>query len=162
MHSKINRFNTAARHELWHQHLIHPGERCMKEIHKYVDGIGGLLKGNCFYRCAAYLQGKSKKKYCVPSKISKHSRKRNKKPKNIPSPPPEPINNDDNDIIIKNAIPGQFSHIDFGFVRGSKYTIKQETGNTITSKDGYTSYFIIFDRATRYTRIFLTKERNHL
>ena len=40
-----------------------------------------------------------------------------------------------------------------------KYTIKQETGHTITSKDGYNSYLIIVDRATRYTWIFLTKTK---
>ena len=158
IHPKINRLHSAARHELWHQRLIHPGERCMTEIHKHVDGIDMPLKGNCFYRCAACLQGKPKKKNRGPSSSLKHARKRNKQARNIPSPPPEPINDND-DIIIKNAIPGQYFHMDFGFVRGSKYTIKQETGHTITSKDGYNSYLVIVDRATRYTWIFLTKTK---
>ena len=59
------------------------------------------------------------------------------------------------DITIPNASTGQHFHMDFGFVRGSAYTIKQEEGPTVTSKDGYNSYLIIIDRATRYTWIFL-------
>ena len=49
--------------------------------------------------------------------------------------------------------------MDFGFVRGTNFTLKQEDGPTITSKDGYNSYLIIVDRATRYTWIFLTKTK---
>ena len=50
--------------------------------------------------------------------------------------------------------------MDFGFVQGSTYTIKQEDGPTITSKDGYNSYLVIVDRSTRYTWIFLTKSKH--
>ena len=51
---------------------------------------------------------------------------------------------------------GQNFHMDFGFVRGSEFQIKQEHRPTITSIDGFNSYLIIVDRVTRYTRIFLT------
>ena len=49
--------------------------------------------------------------------------------------------------------------MDFGFVRGSSYTIKQEDGPTITSKEGYNSYLLIIDRATRYMWVFLTSSK---
>ena len=50
--------------------------------------------------------------------------------------------------------------MDFGFIRGSQYTIKTEEGPTITSKDGYNSYLLIIDRATRYTWVFLSKSKH--
>ena len=50
--------------------------------------------------------------------------------------------------------------MDFGFVRGSNYTVKDEHGPTITSKDGYNSYLLVIDRASRYAWIFLTKSKH--
>ena len=70
--------------------------------------------------------------------------------------PPDEID----DIFIPDALPGQHFHMDFGFVRGSTYTIKQEDGPTITSKDGYNSYLLIIDRATRYMWVFLTTSKH--
>ena len=46
--------------------------------------------------------------------------------------------------------------MNFGFVRGSEYKIKQEHRLTTTSKDGFNSYLIIVDQVTRYTWILLT------
>ena len=43
-----------------------------------------------------------------------------------------------NDIECTKGEPGQHFHMDFGFVRGSDYTIKSED-KTITSIDGYNS-----------------------
>ena len=65
-------------------------------------------------------------------------------------------NDTEDEIRIPNSTPGQHFHMDFGFVRGSQYSIKQEDNPTITSKDGYNSYLIIVDQASRYTWIFLT------
>ena len=98
------------------------------------------------------MQGKPRKRNKGPSTSIKHKRKRTKKHKlkdNIPRPfplPPEPTN----DVCIPTALPGQLFHMHFGFVCGSTYTIKQEDGH---------SYLIIVDRATRYTSIFLTKNK---
>ena len=49
--------------------------------------------------------------------------------------------------------------MDFGFVRGSEYKLKNETGSSITSIDGFNSYLIIVDRVTRYMWIFLTTSK---
>ena len=58
------------------------------------------------------------------------------------------------DIFVPNALPGQYFHMDFAFVRGSRFKEIKE-GKTITSIDGFNSYLIIIDRSTRYTWIFL-------
>ena len=64
---------------------------------------------------------------------------------------------DDNKITGES---GQHFHMDFGFVRGSEYKVKNETGPTITSIDGFNSYLIIVDRVTRYIWIFLTTSKS--
>ena len=48
--------------------------------------------------------------------------------------------------------------MDFGFVRGSQFKEIRE-GKTITSIDGFNSYLIIIDHATRYTWIFLQSSK---
>ena len=62
-------------------------------------------------------------------------------------------------MYIPKLLPGQHFHMDFSFVLGSKYTIKQEDGPTATSKDGYNSYLLVIDRASRYTWIFLSNNK---
>jgi len=47
--------------------------------------------------------------------------------------------------------------MDMGFVRGTKYSHKSETGHLITSLDGFNSYLIIVDKATRYLWVFLSR-----
>ena len=162
IHPVINRMNKTAQHEIWHQRLIHPGERCMETIHKHVDGIDEPLHGNCFYRCAACMHGKPRKnKRGVPTHL-KHKRKKFKSSKHKPHPSSD-VDSDcpSSDILyLPDASPGQHFHMDFGFVRGSQYTIKQEDGPTITSKDGYNSYLLVIDRASRYTWIFLSQSKH--
>jgi hypothetical protein len=57
--------------------------------------------------------------------------------------------------------PGQHFHVDFGFMKGSGYCRKDEEGRTITSIDGFRSYFLIIDKKTRYVWVYLTKAKNH-
>ena len=97
----------------------------MHEIHKHGEGINGPLKGNCFYRCAACMQSNPKKMNRGPSESQKHKRSRTKKKfkntQNLQPDSPSDDIDDLDDIYIKNATPGQFFHMDFGFVRGSNY-----------------------------------------
>jgi hypothetical protein len=44
-------------------------------------------------------------------------------------------------------------------MKGSGYCKKDEEGRTITSIDGFQSYFLIIDRKTRYVWVFLTKTK---
>ena len=71
--------------------------------------------------------------------------------------PDDPDNTVEEDLT--NAQTGQHFHMDFGFVRGSGYRIKQEKAPNITSVDGFNSYFIIVDRVTIYIWIILTASK---
>jgi malate synthase len=55
--------------------------------------------------------------------------------------------------------PGQRFHMDMDFVRGTKYAQRDINGNLVTSIDGYNSYLLIVDRATRYTWVFLARTK---
>jgi hypothetical protein len=55
---------------------------------------------------------------------------------------------------------GQHFTIDFGFMKGSDYVQQDKEGRTITSIDGFRSYCLIIDQASRYTWVFLTKTKH--
>jgi hypothetical protein len=59
--------------------------------------------------------------------------------------------------MLHSDAPGTRFHMDMGFVRGSNFSHKHEDGHLVTSLDGYNSYLLIIDRATRYTWVFLSK-----
>ena len=86
-----------------------------------------------------------------PLHSSKHKRKRSSKHKQKHDTPTASLNDELDGMHVSNSRPGQIFHMDLGFVRGSNYILMQEEGPTITSKDGFNSYFIIVDRATCYT-----------
>ena len=60
----------------------------------------------------------------------------------------------------KKIHPGQHLHMDFGFVRGSAFSQRDELGRLITSIDGFRSYLIIVDCATRFKWIFHTTTKH--
>lgn len=86
----------------------------MDTIHNHVKGIDRPLRRNPFYNCAS----------CIPNKISKRGigkkHNRGRRNKNM---------TDNHNIYVDNdnkieGEPGKHFHMDFGFVRGSKYRIK--------------------------------------
>jgi len=110
----------------------------MSELHKYLDDVPPL-KGNQFYKCASCMHAKSKQRsYSTPSTAIKGVHQ---------------------DTTSETTVPGQNFYMDFGFMRGSGYCSKDEEGRTITSIDGYRSYLIVLDKATRYLWVFLTKTK---
>ena len=148
----INRLTDAQAYQLWHERLCHPGKTCMSCIHHHVKGIP-QLRGNAFWRCPS----------CMASKLSikqPHRKSSLRKPataKDIKLKwADEEHEKLEDDIYMPHALPGQHYHMDFGFVRGRGYMEKTKEGRTITSMDGYNSYLLIIDRATRYTWTFLT------
>jgi hypothetical protein len=44
-----------------------------------------------------------------------------------------------------NMPPGTFFQMDMGYVRGTKYRVKDTDGNIVTSLDGYNSYLLVVD-----------------
>ena len=132
----VKKLSTGAAYELWHNRLGHPGKNIMKTIHKHVIGVPHL-KANKFYSCAACMSSKLRKTHIGPTKMTR-----------------------------KEATPkdecesGQHLHADFGFVRGSDWSKKDNDGKLVTSIDGYRSYCLVIDRATRYIWIILTKTKS--
>ena len=132
----VKMLTNGASYELWHNRLGHPGDTIMSKVHNHVNGIPKLKK-NKFYSCAACMSAKFKKSHIGPSKsIHKEA---------TASTPCEP---------------GQHLHVDFGFVRGSDWSKKDSDGKLVTSMDGYRSYCLVIDRATRYIWILLTKMKS--
>jgi deoxyuridine 5'-triphosphate nucleotidohydrolase len=152
---KINRISNAAKYELWHQRLCHPGISTMESIHKHVIGIP-KLKGNSFYRCPSCMSGKLCNKRSIGKSPITKTIGSTKPPSQATV---ETTKNEEDTIYIPNALPGQHFHMDFGFVRGSDFNYKNDEGKTLTSKDGKKAYLAIIDRSTRYTWIFLTDSK---
>ena len=150
---KINRMlNNSANYELWHQRLIHPGMNTMDNMHKHAIGIP-KLKGNAFYACPS----------CMPEKLSIKRKFRNNKTKSKRSQQAteqvqQIVENDEEDLLLAAAKPGQHFHMDFGFVRGSEFSHKHGD-KTITSIDNKNAYLIVVDRATRYQWTFTTDNK---
>jgi hypothetical protein len=139
----IHRLTTAGYYELIHARLGHPGECIMQNIHHHVDGITKMTKPP-FHKCKTCMLTKATK--CAIPNTSKSTR--------VSS-----INTSQPHTITPTCLPGQRYHIDMGFVRGSSYCTKDKNGHLITSLDGYNSYLVIVDRASRYTWVFLSKHK---
>lgn len=143
----VNRLNATGIYELQHARLGHPGTSVMTSIHKHVVGIPKLSVPPLF-RCDTCLRTKATKRAALVNMQTTRG--------NILSEtPPQAIE----PIATTTAVPGAHFHMDMGFVRGTGYSTTTTEGKLITSLDGYNSYVIIVDRATRYTWIILTKAK---
>jgi hypothetical protein len=120
---RINKLGNAARYELWHQRTAHAGQSVLDILHKHAKGVP-RLHGNAFYKCPSCMSGKLSTKRAIGKNTSKK--------KKIPLSTPE---DNDDDIHLPEAQPGQHFHMDLGFVRGSDYNYKTERGTTVTSID---------------------------
>ena len=141
----VRSLSNRASYELWHHRLGHPSKHIMENIHKYADGVPRLRHNN-LWECSSCAQGKLKKSHIGVSP-KPHQHVMPLKPP--PHPPP----------IERHLSPGQALHTDYGFVRGSGWKAKDDHGKTITSLDGYRSYLLIVDKATRYKWIFLSRTK---
>ena len=153
--SHVKALNSAAQYELWHQRTAHAGSRCLSILHNHVKGVP-KLRGNSFYRCPSCMSGKLCTKVPIGKLSKPMKRKQDGDMKSIES------HNIDEDYLGEKTVgmPGQHFHMDFGFVRGSDYKKKNDTGQTITSIDGKRSYLLIIDRCTRFIWIFLTTTKH--
>jgi hypothetical protein len=131
----VRTLTNGAAYELWHNRLGHPGETIMSRIHEHVIGVPKLKK-NKFYSCAACMSAKFKKVHIGPTKTMTKTA-----------------------TDKTESEPGQHLHLDFGFVCGSDWAKKDNDGKLVTSMDGFRSYCLIIDRATRYIWIVLTKRK---
>ena len=133
----IRKLSSQSEFELWHQRMGHPNTTVLQKMHKYARGIP-QLKEPAFYKCQS----------CSLCKIRKDTTTRTRGTIAPTIKPTEKLH------------PGQHLHMDFGFLRGSAFSAKNKDGQLITSIDGFRSYLIVVDRATRYKWIFLTTTRH--
>jgi len=130
-------------YELYHARLGHPGQKVMSMVHHRVEGIPKLTRPPLF-QCQA----------CMLAKVTKravHAQNQKDTSRSHKDSAAQPIKENE------RLAPGTHFHMDMGFVRGSKYRTKDEDGQMVTSLDGYNSYLLIIDRATRYMWVFLSK-----
>ena len=133
----VNSLNSTALYHLWHHRLGHPCDKILQEAHKNCEGIPKLHSPS-FFNCSVCNSSKFRKRHIGQTKrINK------------------PISNNEGEQIEV----GQHLHVDFGFVRGSDYSKTDKDGRLITSKDGYRSYCLVIDRASRYITVILTKTK---
>jgi deoxyuridine 5'-triphosphate nucleotidohydrolase len=152
--SIVNRLSAPGQYELYHARLGHPGTTVMTSLHKHADGIPKLTVPPLF-RCEACMRTKATKRAvtaaahgqtCRPSAVTDDVM--------IPDDTTDSFTPDEPTVL-----PGAYFHMDMGFVRGSQFSYEDEEGRIVTSLDGYNSYLIIVDRATRYTWVILTKAK---
>ena len=158
----------SAEHLLYHYRSACPGETTEKILHKHVDDCPPL-KRNQFFRCGFCMDEKCKyRPYFAQNQQTKLPQSMPKdhgdtiaapSPEDTsdanPAPPPDP-----RDIPDDELRPGQWFQMDMGFVRGSGFETKDESGRCITSIDGYNSYLLIIDRKTRRLWGFLSKSKS--
>ena len=133
-----------AQFELWHHRLGHPGKKVTEMMHKAVDGVP-RMRPNQFHNCSACMIGKFKKTHIGKVKPKQHNLKDH----------PKPPDKDDTQLGI-----GEHFHMDYGFVRGSDWSAKDNDGKLVTSVDHFRSYLLVIDRASRYIWIYLTKHKH--
>ncbi len=144
----VKKLSSGAEYELWHHRLGHPGSKVMSVIHNHVKGIP-QLKRHPFYSCSSCMAGKFKKPH--------FGQKRRFASPSTPDIPPQELDITSHDPSIKV---GQHLHMDFGFVRGSDWSQKDNDGKLVTSIDKYRSYLLVIDRASRHIWVFLTKTKH--
>ena len=132
----VNSLNSNALYHLWHHRLGHPSHKILSKAYEKCIGVP-KLKQPSFFNCSTCNSSKFRKKHIGPTK-------------SVSKSPPEKS---------AECLVGQHLHVDFGFVRGSDYSRKGEKGKLITSIDGYRSYCLVIDRASRYITIILTKTK---
>ena len=133
----VNSLNSTALYHLWHHRLGHPCDKIMQEVQKNCEGVP-KLQSPSFFNCSVCNSSKFRKRHIGPTKK---------------------VNKSTSTTTKENVQVGQHLHVDFGFVRGSDYSTKDKEGRLITSKDGYRSYCLVIDRASRYVTVILTKTK---
>jgi hypothetical protein len=125
----------------------------LSNIHKHVEGVPKLVPPPLF-RCDTCLRTKATKRAITAAEV--HAKL---KQSDMPSDDPYTQPNPEAATNPETMDAGAHFHMDMGFVRGMKFSSRDEDGRLITSLDGYNSYILIIDRATRYTWVILTKSK---
>jgi hypothetical protein len=143
----IHHLTRAAEYSLAHLRYGCAGQRCLSVVHHDVDNQP-KLQMHSFFKCLACMMATGDSR---DTTNTDHSA------------PVAAFDDWFNDMLdanqLENCVPGQHFQVNFGFMKGSGYCKKDEEGRTITTIDGFHSYFLIIDRKTRYTWVFLTNTK---
>ncbi len=155
----VNRISTIGLYELYHARLGHPGKSILSIVHIHVDGTPKLVKPH-LYKCRTCMMVNATKRAITAKHIGSHKSTTQhpislSRPTLLTSPAPSispSISQDKLHLPVMpwEPRPGENFHIDMGFVRGTKYSHKDEDGRLITSLDGFNSYLLFIDRAIGY------------
>jgi len=147
----IRRLNAAATYELIHARLGHPGTTTMSSLHLHVDGVPKLWT-HPLYKCETCLKVKTTKRTTTAAGVHQAL-----KPDKLAAANTEVQSNESPQPTDTETpcLPGEQFHMDIGFVRGTQFSYRDGGGTLVTSLDGFNSYLIIVDKATRYTWVFL-------
>jgi len=151
----IRQLTSAGKYHLYHARLGHHGVRAMSQIHLHCKGIP-KLKIPTLYRCSTCVMVNATKRAVSQKEITKITSELSANPKQTTMTEFHEIQNQENNT---NYQPGQRFHMDFGFVRGTQYGERDSDGSLVTSLDRYNSYLLVIDRATRYTWVFLSRNK---
>ncbi len=148
----IKRLSTAGSYEIIHARLGHPGTKVMSTLHHHIDGLTQLHIPP-IYRCRTYMLVKATKRAITHHELSQVTSK-TRVQHSATGLKDSNLTLTEQDVSDLHCTPGERFHMDIGFVRGTKYSTKDEDGTTVTNLDGYNSYILIIDRATRYIWVF--------
>ena len=157
--STVMRITKQGEWQLYHYRFGCAGEDNMEEINKHVDDCP-QLRCNRFWKCRTCMQEKATYRTGQnPATDAAMDRAVTKNAEDITNEEQTPTVTLSETIPDKDLRPGQMFQMDYGFVRGSGYSTKDEDGRRITSLDGMNCYLIIIDRKTRRTWVFLQKSK---
>ena len=125
----VRRLSKAAEYHLYHLRYGCAGERDLSMVHHHSDHQPKLHK-HAFFKCDTC---------CRTTGEMQLQESQNQKA------PPDIIDwlYEAADEMEDHSHPGQHFGIDFGFMKGAGYCMRDEEGRTITSIDGYRSYLLV-------------------
>ena len=163
----IRYMSKAAEFALLHCRTGHACDETTSELHKHLDDCPKVKK-HAFWKCPSCMQEKARARSfpCAAGMIRENNKlnippqgQEANKEKETNDSAPESCGTTTGTEDDDNLQPGQMFHMDFGFMRGSSFSDKDDEGRIITSLDGMNSYLIIVDRKTRRTWVFLTRSK---
>jgi len=136
----------------------HPGTTTMTTLHMHVDGVP-KLKPHPLYKCETCLRVKATKRATTTAAVQQALQAVTTSKHAVQPDPTGDLHNPVMDVEPP-CLPGEQFHMDMGFVRGTQFSYRDTNGMLVTSLDGFNSYLIIVDKATRYTWVFLARSKH--
>lgn len=155
----IQRLNAVGAYELIHARLGHPGTTTMTNLHLHVDGAP-KLRPHPFYKCETCLKVKATKHAVTTAEVTKALNQAYSTVTTTTMDQQPQDQTSTQHVQEPTCLAGEQFHMDMGFVRGTQFSYRDGDGTLVTSLDGFNSYLIIVDKATRYSWVFLARSKH--